>query len=87
MFTKLFFIDYYTIKANVRIYKKCLKNVSIFSQPNFFLNLFSHIVNGQTNTGENIKCKIQVFKGNQIQIGSITTNNGAEIKKPKIPKW
>ena len=45
------------------------------------------MVKGQTNTGENIKCRIQVLTGNHTQNGSFITNRGTEIKNPKIPKW
>ena len=45
------------------------------------------MVRGQTNTGENIKCRIQVLTGNHTQNGSFIINKGAETKNPKIPKW
>ena len=55
--------------------------MSIFSHPNFFLNLFSHIVKGQTKTGENIKCRIQVLTGNHTQNGSFITNTATYTAK------
>jgi hypothetical protein len=36
MFAKLFFIDHYSIKTNMLIYKKCLKNVSKKSTKTLF---------------------------------------------------
>ena len=45
------------------------------------------MVKGQTSTGENIRCNIQVFKGNQTQNGSLIISKGAESKNPNIPRW